>query len=224
MIEPVQASPAREPRQAGSPAASSAGNFAAVLSDASDATADRFERLRRELRVPKGERWEAVPGHSDYADIVSGPRNGSYVNLADGPRRGDVFQRILKDGREYHVYGEGHRREVVEVERRGVEPRRRDPERVRPAEGETFEAVTGHRDYQRIEGGARDDHFINLSGNERTGRAFNIVERDGHRYHVYGEGDDKVEIMVGLRRRPAAGGDPPAAGGDPPATGGDPET
>lgn len=211
MIEPVQASPAREAHQSGSaPAAVAASNFAAVLSDATDATADRFERLRRELRAPKGERWEAVPGHSDYADIISGPRNGSYINLTDGPHRGEVFHRIRKDGREYHVYGEGRSREVVEVKRRDVESRR-DPERVRPREGEEFESVTGHRDYQRIEGGARDDLFINLSGNERTGRAFDIVERDGNRYHVYGEGDNKLEIRVGLRRRDDSTG----GGGDP---------
>jgi hypothetical protein len=211
MIEPLQASPAREAHQASPAPAGAAGSFAAVLSDATDATADRFERLRRELRAPKGERWEAVPGHSDYADIISGPRNGSYINLTDGPHRGEVFHRIRKDGREYHVYGEGRKREVVEVERRDAAPRSRDPERVRPGEGEAFEAVTGHRDYQRIEGGERDDLFINLSGNERTGRAFDIVERDGHRYHVYGEGDEKLEVRVGLRRpdeNTGGGGDP----------------
>lgn len=211
MIEPVQTSPARPVAQGGSAPARAPGNFAAVLSDASDATADRFERLRRELRAPRGERWEAVPGHSDYADIISGPRNGSYINIGDGPRRGEVFQRVRRDERDYHVYGEGRNREVVEVKRSDAEPRR-DPERVRPREGETFEAVTGHRDYQRIEGGARDDLFINLSGNERTGRAFEIVERDGHRYHVYGEGDSTLEIRVGWRRprneAPTAGDGP----------------
>ena len=213
MIEPVQATSMGAATRAGAAARSGQGDFAAVLSDASDATADRFERLQRELRAPRGERWEAVPGHSDYADIVSGPRNGWFINLSDGPRRGELFHRIRKDGRELHVYGEGRNREVVEVERRDV-VERRDPERVRPRDGETFEAVTGHRDYRRIEGGERDDLYINLSGNERTGRAFEIVERDGHRYHVYGEGDNRVEVRVGWRRRreeaPATtgGGDP----------------
>lgn len=199
MIDPVQPTQAR-PAAAGEPRRPTAsGDFAAVLSDA---TADRFDRLRRELRPPKGERWEAVPGRSDYADVISGPRNGSFINLGDGPRRGEVFQRIRKDGREYHVYGEGRDRQVIEVKRRGP-----DPERVRPREGETFADVTGHRDYRRIEGGDRDSRYINVSGNERTGRDFEIVERSGRRYHVYGEGDRKLEIRVGLRGRSGRDGD-----------------
>jgi hypothetical protein len=205
MIEPVQASAARPAASGGSTQARSSTDFAAVMAGATDSTAERFERLQRQLRTPRGERWEAVPGHSDYADIVSGPRNGYFVNIGDGPRRGEVFHRIRKDGHEYHVYGEGRSREVVEVKRRDVDEAR-DPSDVRPREGEAFEAVTGHRDYQRIEGGARDDLFINLSGNERTGRAFDIVERDGNRYHVYGEGDNKLEIRVGFRRRTETGG------------------
>lgn len=212
MIDPLQGPTSAPPQPARPQTSRAAGGFAAVLSDASEATSDRFERLRRELRAPRGERWEAVPGHSDYADIVSGPRNGWFINLSDGPRRGELFHRIRRDGREFHVYGEGRDRQVVEVKRRDVETRP-DPERVRPRDGETFEAVPGHRDYQRIEGGERDDLFINLSGNERTGRAFEIVERDGNRFHVYGEGDNRVEIRVGWRRRreetPATGGGDP---------------
>lgn len=217
MIESIQASTARPVQHGASTAARTATNFATAMASATDATADRFGQLQRKLRVPKGEKWEAVPGRSDYADIVSGPRNGFFINIGDGPRRGEVFSRIRKDGREYHVYGEGRSREVVEVKRRDVDTTPK-PGDVKPREGETFEAVTGHRDYRRIEGGDRDDRFINLSGNERTGRAFEIVERDGNRYHVYGAGDNKLEVRVGWRDKRDE--EPPETGG----MGGDPET
>lgn len=171
-------------------------SFEAAMS-AATAAEERIERLRRELRPPRGERWEPVPGTSSYADIVSGPRNGWFVNLQEGPRQGELFHRIRKDGREFHVYGEGADRKVIEVRRR---EEKRDPADVRPREGETFERVGGHRDYKRIEGGERDDLFINTSGNERTGRTFEIEQRDGQRFHVYGSGDNALEIRVGWRR------------------------
>lgn len=182
-------------RPGGSPPRAGA-SFAAAMS-AATAAEERIERLRRELRPPRGERWEPVPGTSSYADIVSGPRNGWFINLQEGPRQGELFHRIRKDGREFHVYGEGADRKVIEVRRREEKP---DAAEVRPREGETFERVGRHRDYKRIEGGERDDLFINTSGNERTGRTFEIEERDGQRFHVYGSGDNALEIRVGWRR------------------------
>ena len=188
-----------------------AASFQAVMSEAS-AAEERMETVRRKVRPPRGERWEAVPGRSDYADVVSGPRNGYYVNLQDGPRQGQVFHMVRKDGRELHIYGEGRDRQVIEVARSvGGDRPVRDPDKVRPREGETFEPVAGHRDYRRIEGGERDDLFVNTSGNERTGRTFRIDERDGGRFHVYGSGPNALEIRVGWRReRETGGGQPPA--------------
>jgi hypothetical protein len=175
-------------------------------------TEARLEELRRRLDPPRGERWEPVPGRSDYADVVSGPRNGFYVNLSPGPRQGQVFHIVRRDGRELHVYGEGANRRTIDV----GPARAPDPERIRPREGEEFEAVPGHTRYKKIEGGPRDDLYINLSGNERTGRAFQIVERDGRRFHVYGEGRGRIEVEVGRRR--AEGAQPPPAAA--PGTGG----
>lgn len=188
----------------------SGSGFAAAMSAATQAeegasaAEERIERVRRAVRPPRGERWEPVAGRSDYADIVSGPRNGYFVNLQDGPRQGEVFHRVRKDGRELHIYGEGRDRTVIEVKRQEAKP---EPGDVKPREGEAFEPVQGHRDYQRIEGGDRDDLFINVSGNERTGRAFSIEERDGQRFHVYGTGDNKLEIRVGWRNDSRDGDD-----------------
>ena len=44
--------------------------------------------------------------------------------------------------------------------------------------GETLSKVAGH-EYGRIKGGTRDDQCINLSGNARSGQAFDLIWRDG---------------------------------------------
>jgi hypothetical protein len=141
------------------------------------------------LKPPKGETWGPVDGHSDYADILSGPRNGYYVSLAPGKRQGKAFLIQHKDGKTYHVYGTGAKKEWVRVAT--------DPNSLTPPKGETWKAVDHHKDYKQISGGKRDDMFMNLSGNARTGEAFKIVERDGRRYHVYGSGKDVREVAVG---------------------------
>jgi hypothetical protein len=197
-----QSTPVRA--RAGGAGFAAAMSAAARSEEGATAAEERIERVRRAVRPPRGERWEPVAGRSDYADVVSGPRNGYFVNLQDGPRQGEVFHRVRKDGREFHVYGEGRDRTVIEVRRQDT---KRDPDDVKPREGEAFEPVQGHRDYQRIEGGDRDDLFINLSGNDRTGRAFCIEERDGQRFHVYGSGDNALEIRVGWRRDARDGDD-----------------
>jgi hypothetical protein len=67
--------------------------------------------------------------------------------------------------------------------------------------GEKLTTVDGH-EFARIKGGTRDDMCINLSGNERSGQAFDLIWRNGRQFHVYGgHGDDQV-VKVG--RRPAA--------------------
>lgn len=61
--------------------------------------------------------------------------------------------------------------------------------------GEQLEKVKGHQ-YGRVEGGARDGRYLNLSGNSRNGEAFRLVERGGHSYHVYGTGSDRVVVRL----------------------------
>ncbi len=76
----------------------------------------RVNQHKDPTRAPgKGETWEPVAGHSDYADILDGPRNGMYVNLSPGPRRGMAFSIVKRGGKEFHVYGEGKNRFEVQV-------------------------------------------------------------------------------------------------------------
>lgn len=66
-------------------------------------------------RPPRGERWAAVAGHYDYADILDGPRDGLYVNTSGGTRDGMAFQIVVRNGHEFHVYGSGKHRLVVPI-------------------------------------------------------------------------------------------------------------
>jgi len=71
---------------------------------------------RSSLEPPKGETWGPVKGAQSYADILSGPRNGYYVNLQQGSvREGQTFHIVKRDGKEFHVYGEGDDKIWVEV-------------------------------------------------------------------------------------------------------------
>ena len=63
--------------------------------------------------------------------------------------------------------------------------------------GEKLTKVDGH-EFARIKGGTRDDMCINLSGNERSGQAFDLIWRDGRQFHVYGgKGADHKVVEVG---------------------------
>ena len=65
--------------------------------------------------------------------------------------------------------------------------------------GETLAKVDGH-DYGRIKGGTRDDMCVNLSGNARSGQAFDLIWRDGRQFHVYGgKGADHKVVEVGKK-------------------------
>jgi hypothetical protein len=63
----------------------------------------------------RGETWAPVEGANNYADILSGPRNGYYVNTSGGSRDGMAFQIVKHGNRVFHVYGKGKHRQVVEV-------------------------------------------------------------------------------------------------------------
>src|SRR4051812_42849634 len=72
--------------------------------------------------------------------------------------------------------------------------------------GEKLSKVDGH-EYARIKGGTRDDMCVNLSGNERSGQAFDLIWRDGRQFHVYGGHGAHPPGGQGGRKAP-----PPAAG------------
>jgi hypothetical protein len=68
--------------------------------------------------------------------------------------------------------------------------------------GEKLATVKGH-DYARIQGGKRDEQFLNLSGNTRSGEAFDLVTRNGRTFHVYeGVAADAKKVVVEIK--PAA--------------------
>jgi hypothetical protein len=71
-------------------------------------------------------------------------------------------------------------------------------------DGEKLTKVEGHP-FARIKGGERDDMCVNLSGNARSGQAFDLIWRDGHCFHVYGgKGADHVVVEVGASKKQAA--------------------
>jgi hypothetical protein len=70
-------------------------------------------RAAANARPAKGETWAPVEGHSGYADILSGSRNGLYVNLSGGPREGQAFQLERRGDQMLHIYGEGKDRQVI---------------------------------------------------------------------------------------------------------------
>ena len=192
MIHPVDNSSG----QAGGSASKSAGStsgarfaslhkaaMAAVSADKADSsttTTDPSGQLDTKLKPPKGETWGPVPGHKDYADILSGPRNGYYVDLAPGPRQGKAFLIERKGGKTYHVYGAGKNKHWIPVPP--------DPNSLKPPKGETWKPVEHHHDFKQVEGGKRADQFVNLSGNERTGQTFKIEHEHGKTVHVYSDG------------------------------------
>ena len=86
-----------------------------------------------------------------------------------------------------------------------------DPGALKPLKGETWQPVTNHHDYKKIEGGKRADQFVNLSGNARTGETFKIAHHDGKTWHVYSNGH---EVAVGghKQQKPATTGNPSQPG------------
>jgi hypothetical protein len=64
---------------------------------------------------PRRETWAPVDGANNYADILSGPRNGWYVNTSGGVRDGMAFHIVHKGDKTFHVYGTGKHKQLVEV-------------------------------------------------------------------------------------------------------------
>jgi hypothetical protein len=57
-----------------------------------------------------------------YAEILTGPRAGMYVNTSHNKRNGQAFVMVERNGVEYHVYGTGKNRTVVEMRRHSAAP------------------------------------------------------------------------------------------------------
>jgi hypothetical protein len=84
-------------------------SFAEQLASASKAKSSSTPK------EPKGEKTAAVAGHSDYRDIVAGPRDGMFLNTSGNKRDGMAFVLVKRHGIEYHIYGTGKDRQVVEI-------------------------------------------------------------------------------------------------------------
>jgi hypothetical protein len=96
-------------------AAASAAQFSTHLAKASSTKATASSDSSWKSKTPpKGEKSQAVAGHA-YAEITAGPRNGLFVNKSGNKRDGMAFARVMRDGREFHIYGSGKNRVIVQV-------------------------------------------------------------------------------------------------------------
>ena len=63
-------------------------------------------------------------------------------------------------------------------------------------DGEQTKKVAGHP-FSRIINGEDKGLYLNqLAGNPRMGKAFKLLERDDHVFHIYGTGKDRVIVEV----------------------------
>jgi hypothetical protein len=107
---------ARFAPSAGAKALPAARELAQSFQSALTTAAANTESGAADTSAPKGEKTKAVAGHS-YADILNGPRRHQYVNTSGNARDGQTFKIVERDGREYHVYGEGKDRLVVALKK-----------------------------------------------------------------------------------------------------------
>jgi hypothetical protein len=101
------------------PAAANASLFSTALAQASTKATSSSDtsspqNVSTSTKVPKGEKSEPVKGHA-YSEVTAGPRNGMFVNTSGNKRDGQAFALVKRDGREFHVYGTGKNRVIVEV-------------------------------------------------------------------------------------------------------------
>jgi hypothetical protein len=109
---------------------------------------------------PRGERWAPVEGHSTYADILNGKRNGLYVNISGGVRDGMAFQIIKRDDKWFHVYGTGKDRQWIRV----ADKDKAEPGQASPASGSTGNATSSASGVGSTQTGSAAG-----SGSSRTG-------------------------------------------------------
>jgi hypothetical protein len=63
-------------------------------------------------KAPANETTKQVEGRA-YADILTGKRNGLYLNTSGNARDGQTFALVMKEGREFHIYGTGKDRQII---------------------------------------------------------------------------------------------------------------
>lgn len=182
--------PTRSARPAGSPATSFADVHAAAKAKAK-AAGHPLPKDAAPQVWSEDEKWKPVPGRPDQAEITEGPRAGKFINLSGNSRHGQLFVKEERDGKVFHVYGEGDKKISVAA---GAAPAK--PQRAKPPEGETWAPVQNHPGYADILNGPRNGFFVNISGNKRDGQEFLIVRRGGAELHAYGDGPSRNEVWI----------------------------
>ncbi len=193
-------------------------NFASVLQREKADPAARTQVDKLPITAPQGEVWRPVAGDDNYARIIDGPRAGQYVNLSRGDRRGEVFSVEVRDGKRVHIYGEGDDQKVIDAAKDSgkVRAEKNDAQAAarRAPKNEQWAPVNGANNYADILSGPRNGLYVNTSGGERDGMAFQIVRRGDETYHVYGKGKHRQVVEVSTpkkadetpRNEPANGG------------------
>ena len=86
-----------------------------TVAAASTTAPDFAARLKTAAgKLPKGETLTAVANH-DYAQIKGVSGADQFVNLSSNARTGETFERVVRGGHTFHVYGTGSDRVVVRV-------------------------------------------------------------------------------------------------------------
>jgi hypothetical protein len=86
--------------------------FASVLAQSSTTASPGTDVKAKEIKARSGETLTPVAGHA-YSAISGGSRDGMCINTSHNSRRGMAFVLVVKNGREYHIYGTGKDRLVV---------------------------------------------------------------------------------------------------------------
>jgi len=81
-------------------------------SSSTDKTSDKSSSSGSTAKAPANETSKPVEGRA-YADILTGSRNGLYLNTSGNVRDGQVFSLVMREGREFHIYGTGKDRQVI---------------------------------------------------------------------------------------------------------------
>jgi hypothetical protein len=117
--------------------APSGSSFSTALASASTkataSSASAVHNVGTSTKVPKGEKTEHVSGHS-YDEVIAGPRDGMFVNRSGNKRDGQAFAMVKRDGREFHVYGTGKNRVIVEVKHKKADDTPATPTTAAPTD------------------------------------------------------------------------------------------
>jgi hypothetical protein len=92
-------------------------SFKSVLKDASATDTSSASRDKN-----AAETTQPVAGHYGYAEILTGPRAGMYLNTTHNKRAGQAFVLVERNGVQYHIYGTGKDRHVVEMRKHNAAP------------------------------------------------------------------------------------------------------